>query len=707
MGILSLVFLTIMTINSEKAVQVRFTEIAPKVDGVIEEVWHQADSAYDFVQHIPYEKTEPTEKTVVYVLEDTENLYFAFRCYAQHHKPIIGLTRDEDYVIVKMDPFGSKTTAYYFWVFASKIIWDGWIHDDGRTQDDSWEGVWYRAVKLYDDRFEVEIKIPFKSIRYKKELDEWGVQFVRHIAHNLEDDYWTEVSQKEGDLVSKWGSLTGIDPHASGYYFELYPEAYVRYDRDEVQDTTEIKPSLSLNFKWDVTPQTTLNTTVYPDFAQIESDPFALNLDRYPTYLNERRPFFLEGKDIFRMSDFGAGKRFFEPLNIFYSRRIGKSINGEAVPIITGLKLTNKSKAWNIGALGAYTDEYAEDDIVIEPRRWFSILRAKRRVFENSDIGMLASVSMVDRDNYNYAFGLDAVYRRDANQFIIQGALSDRNARRGWAISSGYYGFIRSFQTIGAFEVVHDSFDVSDIGFVPWAGRKRFTFYSGPYKTYPSGFFRDLHVAAGVRAVQEAGDKNWSKLGALKLISNFRNSWGLALQLFAGPYYEADTNYLRKEFILQTWASLYGYPFNFYCNYAYTYNYWRGFLAYRGFNSLFYNYSLIQQINPGINANLWIEWDTLNTIIAITPRIRPNILFQFSADIKIEVFSEFVMEIPCTDFGETELYSNRFGVLFSWRFLPKSWLYIALNDYHEQDEQGSLQPQYRIGAIKAKYLIYF
>jgi hypothetical protein len=71
------------------------------------------------------------------------------------------------------------------------------------------------------------------------------------------------------------------------------------------------------------------------------------------------------------------------------------------------------------------------------------------------------------------------------------------------------------------------------------------------------------------------------------------------------------------------------------------------------------------------------------------------------------VFSELVFEITKGDPGKTDVLSNRFGILFSWRFLPKSWLYVALNDYREQDEQGHLQPQYRIGAIKAKYLLYF
>ncbi|MCK4322541.1 carbohydrate binding family 9 domain-containing protein, partial [candidate division WOR-3 bacterium] len=301
---MSLFFLFLIGVNNDKVVDVRFTEVAPVIDGVIEEVWEVADSAYNFVQFAPYEKEQPTERTAVYILQDKENLYFAFRCYAKEHKPIACFTSDEDDIRINIDPFNSKTTAYYFLLYASGIIDDGLFLDDGKRRDDSWDGVWYRAVKLYDDRFEVEVKIPFKSIRYKKGLTEWGINFGRYIAARKETDYWVEYTQLEGDMVSKYGTLRGVDPRSTGHYFELYPEGFLRYDKSGEEEGV-YKLRGSLNFKWDVTPEMTLNATAYPDFAQIESDPFELNLERYPIYLDERRPFFLEGNEIFRMSDYG------------------------------------------------------------------------------------------------------------------------------------------------------------------------------------------------------------------------------------------------------------------------------------------------------------------------------------------------------------------------------------------------------------------
>ncbi len=695
-----------LVVSSEKQVEVRYTETAPRLDGVLEDIWQQADSAYDFVQFDPYEKESPTERTVVYVLQDGKNLYVAFVCYAEKNEPIACFTKDEDYVILRIDPFGSKTSGYYFWVYASQIQWDGWILDDGHIYDDSWEGIWYRAVKLYEDRFIVEMKIPFKSIRYKKGLNQWGIQFTRYIAFNSETDHWTEVLQIDGDRVSKWASLVGINPQVTGHYFELYPEAYVRYDRRWFNgaDSTVIKPSMSFNVKWDPTPQTTINATAYPDFAQIESDPFTLNLSRYPTYLSERRPFFLEGNDIFRLSQLGD---FSPPLELFYSRRIGKSMNGTVIPILGGLKVTSKSKDWNFGMLGAYTDDYTDQDSLIEPNRGYGALRIKRKILNNSDIGLLASGTVVNEDNYNYALGLDLAYRQQRNSFNVQGGFSDHRKKMGWATMASFQGFIKDlFASIGV-EAIHDSFDVSEIGFVPWSGRQRFRANLGPYKTYSKGFLKNLYVAPGVNLIREQGNENISKGGSFTLNPNFRNNWGFNLFLYGGSQYEADTNYFNRSVELSIWGRLFGQHLNLGGHYEFDYNYVRGYPAYHGSNWFTYNYSIIAPLSVGLSANIWTEWDTLNNLIGITEVVRPNVFLRPQANLFISLFNECVMMTPGKDLGKTDLLANRIGLLLSWNFQPKSWLYIALNDYRTQDQQGQLQPQYQIGAIKVKYLLYF
>ncbi|MEO0135960.1 MAG: DUF5916 domain-containing protein [candidate division WOR-3 bacterium] len=700
-----MVFLLLVLIANNKSLEVRFTETAPVIDGHIEEVWLKADSAYDFIQYMPYEKEKPSDNTVVYVLQDENSLYIAFRCWTKNSKPVNQMSENDDAVVLYLDPFGSKTTAYSFAVHISGIYSDALVLDDGRSKDNSWDGVWYYATKIYEDRYEVEIKIPFKSIRYKKGLSEWGINFKRYIPSKRETDYWTEVSQKEGMLVSKFGTLKNINSQAKGYYFEIYPEGFVRYDKVDTL-LGEIKPSASLNLKWDITSQTTLNATAFPDFAQIESDPFTLNLSRYETYLSERRPFFIEGSEIFRMSDFGEGTGFYKPLRIFYSRRIGKSINNEVVPIIGGLKLTSKSEKLNYGIFGVYTEEVKDSNLVLEPRRGFGVFRGKYKVLENSDMGILFSGTAVNGDAYNYAIGVDGVYRSGPSQLIIQGAMSDKIGKRDWAVSSGYFGFIKSFLTMGSLQVIGDSFDVGDIGYVPWTGMKKFMLFTGPYITYPTGFLRNFWTGLGGALVQDPGEEEWSKIGFFNFNFNFRSNWGASLEFEGGPYYDADTNFLFRCTNLSVWGN--GPRYNIWGggNVNYSYNYYRGFLAYQ-LNSWYgFYWTMMPRVSVELNSNLWVEWDTLNTIIAIWPSATPRIDITITPTMTFGIFNEFVFNTPGMDFGKTEYLSNRFGFLFSYNFKPKSWLYIALNDYRKNQGQG-LALQNQVGAIKAKYLIYF
>lgn len=694
-------------LSNDRSISVRFTDISPAIDGHIEEIWLEADSAYDFFQYLPYEDSQTSENTTVYVLQDEDNLYVAFRCWTKNTKPVKQLSGNDDAVIVFLDPFNSKTTAYFFKVYVSGCNDDGLNLDDGRSSDYSWDGVWSYGVNNYDDYYEVEIKIPFKSIRYKKDMSEWGINFKRFISEKQESDYWTEVLQKEGNLVSKYGVLKNIRPQAAGHYFEIYPEGFIRSNKND-GDQNKITVSGSLNLKWDISSQTTLNATAFPDFAQIESDPFTLNLSRYETYLSERRPFFVEGSEIFRMSDFGEGSGFYSPLKIFYSRRIGKSINNELVPILGGLKLTSKSAKLNYGILGALTDELKKGDTLLEPRRGFGVMRAKIGVLQNSDLGMLFSGMVVNRDTYNYAFGLDGVYRSGPSQFVVQGALSENNGRSGLALSSGFKGLMGNFVTLSGLQLVQDSFDVRDVGYVPWAGMKKFLLFTGPYWNYAKGYLRNLWLGFGGSVLQEPGDsQHWSKTGYLFFNPNLRNNWGANLEFSFGPYYEADTNYFLRGTNLSIWGNGAKYSIWLGGNLNYSYNYSRNFLAYQASAWSGFYWTIMPRFSLELNSNIWLEWDTVNTVIATWPMITPRINITLTPTVSICTFNEFVFTTPKTNFNETNFLTNRFGFLFSYNFKPKSWLYIALNDYRIQDEMGNLTLNNQVGAIKAKYLIYF
>jgi hypothetical protein len=700
----------------QKSFEIRHVETPIKIDGTIEKAWLAADSVTSFIQHAPYELTAPTEPTTVYVLQDDANLYVAFRCYAQKHPPTANYTKDEDGVTFCFDPFGSRTTGYFFEIYGSGLYQDGLVLDDGRDWDGSWEGVWYHADRMYPDRMEVEMKIPFKTIRYKAGLTAWGMQFQRYISASRESDYWTPVGQKDGDLVSRWGSARMVDPHSAGYYFELYPEGFVRRD-DYRGEKIKVKPKGSLNLKWDLSPQTSLNATAYPDFAQIESDPFSVNLSRYPTYLDEQRPFFIEGTEIFHLSSF-PGSGFFTPLEMFYSRRIGKSLDGETVPIICGTKLTHKSETWDLGGLGAWTDSYHNTaEGYHEPARRFGVLRAKHRMLGNSNVGLIASGTTASQDNYNYAVGADAVLRHGPSEFIFQGGLSDKNGKRGTAIESGYKGFVGKLLTLGTFEAIGDSFDVSDIGYVPWTGRQKLMLISGPFWTFPRGTFSNLFIAPGFVRSREPGSRRWSTLGTFEVNPNLRSHWGGDFEVSYGRNYEATGNpqepfvgYILRDVSFSTWGNLAGNSINAGFDYGYSYNYYRGYLAWQGTSWITANYSFIPPLRFSLGSNCWVEWTPANQVTQVTERFRPRLEYRFSPSMTVSVFNEMVSATPQTSWRQTRLLSDRVGMLYSWNFAPKSWLLFAVNDFgaldYSRNPAGVMTRQYSISALKVKYLLY-
>lgn len=707
-----LYLIVLFGITSDRGLEIRRVKDGPEINGKLEQVWQRADSTTGFTQVSPYEGNKPSDRTVVYALQDINNLYFAFKCYIENKPFTAAIKGNEDYVKVAIDPFGSNCNAYYFKVHASEVKDDGWLFDDGRRTDRSWDGVWFRDVEMYEDYYVVEIKIPFNSIRYKKDLEKWGLQFERYIAEGRESNYWAEVTIREMDMVSKFGSLTGVKPYSRGLSFEIYPEGFIRYD-NMGEGESEITPSLSLNFNWAATSQMSFNATVNPDFAQIESDPYKLNLSRYSVYLEERRPFFLEGKDVFRMSDFGQGKGFFRPLEIFYSRKVGRTVNGEVIPIIGGAKFTSKSDKLQFGMLGAYTDSLTYEDVDSEdsingvPDRIFGALRGKYSVLENSDVGLLFSGTRAGSDRYNYAVGFDGVYRSGINQFIMQGAMSNRSGKMGLAGSACYFGEIKGLMNIINMEMVQDSFDVSKIGYVPWAGRRKITIVSGPYNYYEKGFFKTMYIGPAYSGIKEPGNENWSHLFGFLINPNFRNNWGFNLEITGGPYYEADTNFLLKQTNLSVWGNGDRYNVNFGGHLSYSYNYRRDYLAYQSSLWLNSGYTLLPNLKASLISNIWIEWDPTGSIEAVTPSLTPRIDFGINADMEVELFNQFVFNVPETRFGETEIISNRFGFIYSWNFRPKSWIYLAVNDYRVKDNDGGLKLRNQVGAVKLKYLIYF
>jgi hypothetical protein len=707
--------LILALVSADKAISVKTLPNGPRIDGRLEALWGQADSVSDFFQTEPVEGAEPGDRTVVYVMQDAQNLYVGFRCHSMRQRPLAQLYGLEDEVTLFLDPMDTRQTGYFFKLYGSGLLRSGLLLDDGRSWDWSWEGVWYGATALSDSVLEAEIRVPFKSIRYKKDATEWGINFHRAQVSVREEYQWIEAREQEGGMaVSKFGRLRGINPQAHGYYFELYPEGYVRYDW-ATADSGKVKPFASLNFKWDMTPQSTINATVLPDFAQIESDPYSFNISRYPTYFGERRPFFVEGSDLFRMSQLGMGD--FSPLNIFYSRRIGRPVQGEPVPILGGLKFTSRSTNWSFGGLGAFTDQ-AKDATgsVIEPRRAFATLTGQTGLAGGSNLGLLLTGMQDGGDDYNYAAGLDWSLSQGPNRAIIQGALSDRRGRVGWALNSGYGGFLaNNLAAVYTFQTSSDSFNVDEIGYMPWAGRTHFSAQVGPYLTPRNGALRRLMVLPQVEFTREPGSRDLSYSAGLYVNPILRNrvyteagaSIGRSSENvpWLNPNRDIQYNSAHAHFAVNLntsvmWSLGFGGNFNRGMNYA------RGYVApnYSGWaNFTYYLFGKVALMM--LLSNYW-EATPDNDIAAVTTIANPRIDFRFNDKFNFNIYDQVVLTTPGTQFDSTSVAQNRVGFLFSWNFRPKSWLYVALNDV-AVDRGNGLEFGARVAAVKLRYLFYF
>ncbi len=707
-----LILALFVTAAPTKTVNVTTVATPPRIDGRIEEVWSQADSSDDFVQSWPDDGGAASERTVVRLLQDDGNLYVAFRCYAARHRPVAVLYGLEEEVTLFLDPTDSRSNGYFFRVYGSGLYLDGMLLDDGNNWDWSWDCVWYAATKMYDDRYEVEIRIPFKSIRYRPDAVEWGVNFDRMIAANQERLVWQHVPEEEGGMrVSNAGRLAGVDPQARGYYFELYPEGFVRYDQDArdtvktVADIAErVRPRASLNLKWDLTPQTSLNATVLPDFAQIEADPYSFNLSRYPTYLSERRPFFVEGREFFRMT---GSRNGYGSLNTFDSRRIGKAVGQEPVPILGGLKLTSRQGFTNLGAIGAYTDALKDTGgNVIEPRRAFGVLSGRTRIAEQTTGGLIFSGTMADADDYNFALGGDWNFSTGPHNAVIQAAASDRNGKTGWGLNSTYSGLLNgNIAAEGALQAISDSFDVTDIGFVPWAGRVQFHAAAGP-RFRGRGELARLTVMPRLGFTREPGSDNLSYGAGVGANASLRSNCYIYVGGEAGQQAEADTQFPVNSLNLSVEKTHLKYNLSFGGNAGRGYNYSRGFVAYNASDWLYYTFYIAGHVAVVVGgSNNW-ELDPQNRVVGVTTVARPRVDVRLNSKTSINLYDEIVLRTPETRWDSTQFRSNRIGCLFSWNFLPKSWLYVAFNDFRFDSGEG-LALASRVGAVKLRYLFYF
>lgn len=397
------------------------------IDGRLEEsAWANAPRQGNFTQRFPKDGVKAELATEFAVLYDDSALYVGVWANDPNPDRIRKLlTRRDvdgpaDAVAIGFDSYHDRRTAYVFQLNAAGVQRDMLLFDDTK-QDDTWDAVWTGDVATQPTGWTAEFRIPLNQLRFAGgETQEWGLQITRVVGHTKEQSSWSPWPRSAPEVVSRFGIVDGIDKIKPSRRLELLPYASGGFDvmpveaADPLNDSTNLRGNAGLDVRYGLGPAFTLSATINPDFGQVEADPSQVNLGGNELFFAEKRPFFLEGVDLFKLP-IGQSDNSIE--GSFYSRRIGAAPREPdmdydyiraptSTTIYTAMKLTGKTRGgWSLGVFDAVTGE--EDATIVDadgmraspivaPLTNYGVARVKRD-FNDGRTSIGGSASAVNR----------------------------------------------------------------------------------------------------------------------------------------------------------------------------------------------------------------------------------------------------------------------------------------------------------------------
>ncbi len=513
------IFFSVIRLHGQQYAQ-KYQLIAAKVDGeieldgkLLEDFWGKANSAKDFLQNFPDDSLKATDQTIVKLAFNDEFLYIGGICFEGSNKDdvITSLRRDfswpnNENISVYIDPYNDYTNGFTFGLTPLGVQREGLVTNGVDVRTD-WDNKWYSAVQKYDDRWEFEMAIPFKTLRYDEDNGDWNIVFLRNNLKRNERSAWTLVPQGfRASAFAFAGRLTFDSPlPKAGSNFVIIPFIASGIAKD-YEDNTPTDRDFQMGFdaKIGVTSSLNLDLTVNPDFSQVEVDRQVTNLSRFEIRFPERRQFFLENQDLFGESGFGNTRPFF-------SRRIGiaQDTSGSTIqiPITYGARLSGKlGQNWRLGFLNMQTKsedtarltgtEEIENSFKLLSQN-YTVAVLQRQIFERSNVGIIA----VNRQAFNYKENDSTLSTSEYNRVIgVDYNLLSADGR--W---EGDFYFHHSFDPVqeddafsgGAFlrynttkfnlgaitSVVGDGYN-AEVGFIQRKDIIRMTTF-GDYRMYP------------------------------------------------------------------------------------------------------------------------------------------------------------------------------------------------------------------------------
>jgi len=471
------------------------------LDGLFNEpAWNTVEWGSDFTQIIPHEGKPSSQATKFKILYDDKFLYLAYNCLDLRPDSIIKRMsrRDEfpgDWVEINIDSYHDLRTAFSFTISVSGVRGDEFISNNGNNWDASWNPIWFAKTARNDSGWTAEVKIPFSQLRYGNEKEKvWGFQINRLIFRNAERTSWQYIPQSSGVWVSAFGELHGLKNIPMHRQVEIAPYVTVQADKYRKEPGNpyakgfDKKINGGIDGKVAVTNDLILDFTINPDFGQVEADPSQVRIDGFQNFFEERRPFFIESRNIFdyQLTGSEAGGAYDNDL-LFYSRRIGSSPHGspslsngeylkypQNTSILGATKFSGKTKkGWSIGILESVTQrEHAtidhngqRRDELVEPLTNYFVGRLQKDINGGNTIigGIITGVNrekgLSDILHRNaYSGGIDFVqYWKNRTWYIRGNVVFSHVEGTKEAILGTQTAFEHLFQRANASEVSVDS----------------------------------------------------------------------------------------------------------------------------------------------------------------------------------------------------------------------------------------------------------
>jgi hypothetical protein len=357
------------------------------------------------------------------------------------------------------------------------------------------------------------------------------------------------------------------------------------------------------------------------------------------------------------------------------------------------------------------TDYELDGQNLKEPNAYFGAFRIKRKIFENSSIGVLFVTKNSDTGT-NSVFDIDGAFRDSDWQLAYQLAASLKNSKTDFAFSTGFRKFTKSWGTLYKMRGIGKNFDVSEIGFVPWRGTFSSSLVSGPLFIYDEGHISNIFIYTGANINYEDEDLHYDRAFILGLSTSMRNGWGFEINILSGKSKDNSIIYNSLDLSLSSWINVsQNWSANFWSGYSNTYNFRRGYLAFYSWFGSRFSIRPYDFLNFGSSFEMFVEGNPSNKIEDITFTSRPFISLTPINNFNLRLYVDNLY-LKSSDKLERLIV----GFLFSWNFSAKSWIYLAINELksrtNELDEFNNiilsrLTTVDRVGVFKIKYLYYF